>query len=586
MATFSSNSPVIFGNPVTVTFSSPSDPSSVDTAAGFHDSFATSAAGLAGTYAAAGSSTRSSFNFGTAGGYTLYGRIFDKDNGSTDYTTAVTVGRATTATTLTTSAAGNTISLDFPITLTAKVAETPAGATPTGSVDFFDTTTGVDLGHVNLSNGTASLTTAMLPLGAQTITASYSGDVSNLPSSTTGTVTVLVSIVALDRSAASTVDVSNGAIINIPGALVVDSSSSTALTASGSAHVTAGSILVVGNFRRTGTASLQPNPTTGALVVPDAFSGLTPPTGGTQRQPVNATSGTLTIFPGVYSRINASGTAHLIFSSGTYIILGGGLSLGQNAIASGSGVLIVNAGSNYPNRGGTYGSISVSGNAQFNLNPSTTGPYAGFVIFQTRDNSSTLSWSSNATASTGAIYAPAARLTTSNTATVMAALIVDRLSVSGTSTASHSQAVGNGIGATLAQSVNPIAPLGTTALVAGPAVAGSITTGSTSDGEAPSAAPAHLSSRLDVLDEVLSQEFASPAPASLLEPGSLATPAPAASPRPLTSRPILRRIDRIDHHRTVKATPWTTLANARLAATRLWRSGIRQRPQKSLGQAD
>ena len=39
--------------------------------------------------------------------------------------------------------------------------------------------------------------------------------------------------------------------------------------------------------------------------------------------------------------------------------------------------------SNYPNSGGTYGSITLSGNGSWrNLTPTTTGTYAGIVIFQ------------------------------------------------------------------------------------------------------------------------------------------------------------------------------------------------------------
>ena len=57
---------------------------------------------------------------------------------------------------------------------------------------------------------------------------------------------------------------------------------------------------------------------------------------------------------------------------------------------------IVNAGSKYPTTGGTYGSITLSGNGSYNLSPPTTGTYAGIVIFQTRDNSKALTLSGNA----------------------------------------------------------------------------------------------------------------------------------------------------------------------------------------------
>jgi 6-phosphogluconolactonase (cycloisomerase 2 family) len=89
-ATLSSNSPVSEAGPVTVTFSNLFDPSPADTQAGFHYSYALTAAGLATSYttATAGASTQLTLDEGST---TVFGRIFDKDGGFTDYTTSVTV---------------------------------------------------------------------------------------------------------------------------------------------------------------------------------------------------------------------------------------------------------------------------------------------------------------------------------------------------------------------------------------------------------------------------------------------------------------------------------------------------------------
>ncbi len=89
--TLSNSGPVAANAPVTVNFSNPADVSPVDAAAGFHYSFALSPGGLAADYAAAGTSASQSFTFASSGSYAVYGRIFDKDNGFTDYTTAVVV---------------------------------------------------------------------------------------------------------------------------------------------------------------------------------------------------------------------------------------------------------------------------------------------------------------------------------------------------------------------------------------------------------------------------------------------------------------------------------------------------------------
>jgi hypothetical protein len=96
-ATLSNNGPVNEASAVTVSFSNPSDPSTADTAAGFHYSFALTTANLASNYAAAGSATSSSFTLDDNGAYTVYGRIFDKDNGYTDYQTTVVVNNVAPA---------------------------------------------------------------------------------------------------------------------------------------------------------------------------------------------------------------------------------------------------------------------------------------------------------------------------------------------------------------------------------------------------------------------------------------------------------------------------------------------------------
>jgi hypothetical protein len=83
-------------------------------------------------------------------------------------------------TTLTSSA--NPTTLNQSVTLTATVRANGASGTPTGSVDFFDTTANTDLGSVALFSGTASLSSSALAAGNHVIQARYSGDATFLPS--------------------------------------------------------------------------------------------------------------------------------------------------------------------------------------------------------------------------------------------------------------------------------------------------------------------------------------------------------------------------------------------------------------------
>ena len=253
-----------------------------------------------------------------------------------------------------------------------------------------------------------------------------------------GTLTVAMAtdglIIVLDPSASGALSLSGNASINVSGVIYVDSSSSSALSAAGNAKVKASAIDVHGGVQKTGNASLSPTPITGAQTLADPLSGLAlPSTSGMKSYGTEKLSGnsSATIQPGIYSQITVSGNAKLTLSSGTYILEGGGFSVSGNASVSGSGVMIVNAGSNYPSMGGAYGSISLGGNGSSNLSPLSTGTYAGIAILQPGDNTSSLSISGNALDMTGAIYAPKAQLIESGNGQLNSAIVVGTMTVSG-----------------------------------------------------------------------------------------------------------------------------------------------------------
>jgi len=93
---------------------------------------------------------------------------------------------ATTQVKLTASATAIPVSTS--VTFTATV--TGSGSTPTGNVTFYDGATSLGTANLNAS-GVATLATTALPLGTQTITATYNGDANN-GTSTSNSVTVTV----------------------------------------------------------------------------------------------------------------------------------------------------------------------------------------------------------------------------------------------------------------------------------------------------------------------------------------------------------------------------------------------------------
>ena len=331
-------------------------------------------------------------------------------------------------------AAPSPASLGATVTFTATVsANAPGSGAPSGTVDFLDTTTGVDLGSRSLISGSATLSTAALPVGLNTITLSYSGDGNFLASNTIVTEAIGSALIVLDADASGALSLSGHASITENGPVIVDSSSSTALQAHGNAQLTATTIQVVGGFKSSGNAAFYPTPVTGSAALADPLAGLAAPAGGTTWGSENLTgSNTATINPGIYSQINVSGNAVLVLNPGIYVIAGGGFYVSGNATVIGSGVMIFNAGASFPNPGGSFGSINISGNGLVALTAPTTGIYAGIGIFQSRDNTRTMTLGGNAEfGPDGTVYLPSAALSMSGNSNLSAPLIVNQLSLSG-----------------------------------------------------------------------------------------------------------------------------------------------------------
>jgi hypothetical protein len=341
--------------------------------------------------------------------------------------------QAPTVTTVTSSA--NPSILGQSVTFTATAQATPPGSgTPTGRVDFVDTSTNTDLGTVPLSGGVASVSTAALALGTHLIQASYSGDSSFMPSAATVTQMVTQAIYVLDPTANGALSIAGNGSIHIPGSIFVDSSSATALTATGNAQVSAAGIQVVGHVQQAGNASLTPAPVTGAAVVANPLGSLTGPstTGLTNYGSASIGGNALqTLNPGIYSRISIAGSARVTLNPGLYLIERGGFTVSGNATVSGQGVTLYNTLSNYPQTTGTHGGITFSGTGAITLTAPTSGPYAGVLVFQPSANTRALSLSGNASGLAGTVYAPSAQVVLSGNAQLNAALVVDRLSISG-----------------------------------------------------------------------------------------------------------------------------------------------------------
>ncbi len=212
----------------------------------------------------------------------------------------------------------------------------------------------------------------------------------------------------LDPSQSGALSISGSATLQTGCGIVVRSSNAHAITASGSATISATSISVTGGVSTSGSAKLTPNPVTGAPASSDPLSYLqAPATGGCTYRNVNVSSASsVTLPPGTYCNgISVSGTANVIFSPGGVYILQGGLSVSGNSNVSGTGVTIYNTSGN----GYSYKGINISGNSDVTLSAPTTGSFAGILIFQDRSivNGASSSFSGSSTLNlNGALYFP------------------------------------------------------------------------------------------------------------------------------------------------------------------------------------
>jgi hypothetical protein len=284
-----------------------------------------------------------------------------------------------------------------------------------------------------------------LPVGGYSIAYSFAGDKSFTSAAASGTLTIGIaarSAYILNTAASGALTASGNASVVLPGGLYVDSSSSSAIQASGSAVVNAGNpVLVVGGVSASGKAQVTKTSVPTTTNDPFSILGLPNPSGLPSNGPINVSgNSSMPLSPGIYPSIQVSGHGSVTLSPGWYIIEGGGLNVSGNGSLSGTGVTIFNVGSGYSYNattgvvtdGGTYGSIAMGGNGTINLTAPTSGAYAGVVLFQSRGNSKGLSLSGNsASGITGTIYAPAAAALLSGNAQLTGSLVVSTLAVTG-----------------------------------------------------------------------------------------------------------------------------------------------------------
>jgi Flp pilus assembly protein TadG len=251
-----------------------------------------------------------------------------------------------------------------------------------------------------------------------------------------------------------------------------DSSSSNALTLTGSGSITGKAIGIAGGYSKTGSGTLSPTPVTGIAPAADPLAGLAPPTiptgscssnctpsftgssnnsigPGNYNSISNTGSGTLTLTPGNYiinGSLSNTGSGGLVLGAGNYTITGSFTTTGSGAVTIGAGQTIVEGTLSLTGSGAltavgvtfyTKGSTTVTGSGSMNLEAPTSGDYNGVLFYQDRSDSSAISVTgSGSDTIDGIVYAADAPLTLtgSGSVNIAADFIADSMSLTGSGT--------------------------------------------------------------------------------------------------------------------------------------------------------
>jgi hypothetical protein len=243
----------------------------------------------------------------------------------------------------------------------------------------------------------------------------------------------------------------NEKLVSSSCGLVANSSSSTAVSAEGSAELNAKSTSIVGSYTTGNGGSITPSPITGISAVNDPMAGLSPPSYVSSECTADPLShygnggSSYSVGPGsTYSTTQGSNlvcyTSLTIGSNndtvdllpGIYVITGA-LTFDSGTQTGGTGVTFYLVGS---------GSVNIGNGATLKLSAPTSGTYSGVLFYQDRSDTNAAAIEGGASSTmNGLLYFPDATLTVGNgtTTTVSAPIIAENLALMGGSTFTDTQ---------------------------------------------------------------------------------------------------------------------------------------------------
>jgi Flp pilus assembly protein TadG len=249
-------------------------------------------------------------------------------------------------------------------------------------------------------------------------------------------------IFALDPTDAGSLIVEGRVNVNSNCGIRVNSTSAAAFEKRGSGDITVSppvaGIGIVGDVELGGSGTIDPTPVTGIPGFGDPLANVpAPPVGDCNYHNFTVAPGKNTLSQGVYcGGITVSNwTGPVTFNPGTYVLLGGGLTVsGGRPVITGDGVTFYNT----QNAQNAYGPISLTASAGTNLSAPTSGTLEGILFFQDRgivSNSTSNFDASHEELYTGALYFPTTPVRYTGSATFPPYTIIDawKITMVGTS---------------------------------------------------------------------------------------------------------------------------------------------------------
>jgi hypothetical protein len=246
-------------------------------------------------------------------------------------------------------------------------------------------------------------------------------------------------VVSLETANVTGITFAGNTTTNLGCGVISNARSSGAVTAGGSAIVTASPIAAVGGVPPSasyiGTTRLLPY----SPPQPDPYAALPQPSvpaacGNELR--VQPNDSPTTVQPGCYRGMDIKGTVTL--APGVYVIDGGTLGFGSQANVTAIGVTFVLTSKTAASDPSSIADVSINGGAQLNFSAPTSGTYAGVMMYQDRrapDGSSQINGNS-ASSFQGGFYFPGRQLTFNGTTgmqTQCLQLVARRVTFSGNS---------------------------------------------------------------------------------------------------------------------------------------------------------